>query len=105
MEAIRFFDPSRGQFSTLAWHCIKHQILKEFNKDKIKFETLNEWETVYNNTVPNLSEAVPELSDLENRVWALYILHHKYSEIARLLDMKVNHVYLIIKSIREKINK
>lgn len=87
LRAIRNHDPTRGKLTTLAWLCIKQEILKHINLTAVDTETTGMSNTIsIFNTADNISEYLPStLTDKEKYVILLRCRGHTFQEIGQKL--------------------
>ncbi len=86
-RAIRYYNPKRAKFSTLAWYCIRHEIIK-YIKLTNKYNKLNKLSlhSVEYTTPENLWEYVPAtLTKKEKMVLELKLANYNFTEIGKKL--------------------
>lgn len=84
MKAIRVFNPTKGALSTIAFYHIRGEIIKYINLEKRqKLPSLPD--DLCTIAKVNVSEHLPQLSEVEAKIIDLRLQGHSFKEIGILL--------------------
>ncbi len=118
LDAVRKYVPDKGAaFSTFAWHCIVNRMINVYKRVNTDFiELPDDIESAFDATVipeniiveqVSLSELYEKiektLSELELKVFKLYIAGEPYQTIAQRLDVPVKSVDNAVQRIKHKL--